>query len=239
MKMQAIVGMVVLSSVISFSAHAAPTGSARTVREVIQDYMQKMDDYRAQFRSGKIKPSALESVEAIKRQDQTMDDLGLTRGEKSSIKSLITSGRAQKIDVVTSLEVLAAAKNGAQGKTDAESVSIKTYAETATKFMANAELIGEKKSSSFLNAAEFKEVSDAARNLVTMAERPTTYETADRDAYNAGMNRAVELAPKSETFEEGLVKGIMETAKDSTGKTGVTKEAAMEIIRKINRCKKT
>lgn len=238
MKKQMMVGMLVLSTVVSFSAHAGPTAGPRSVREVIQDYMQKMDEYRASFRSGKVKPGALETVEARKRQDQTMDDLGLNRGEKASINNLITSGTAQKIDVVTSLDVLAAAKKGAQGKTDAESQSIVKYTDAAVKFMTNAELIGAKKSSDFLTESEFAEVSQAARRLVEMADRPTTYEKADLDSYANGLARANELAPRAGTFEEALVKGLMETGKDASGKTGVTKERALEIIRKINICKK-
>lgn len=238
MKKQFVVGMMIMTSVISFNASAGGLSGAKSPKETVVDYMQKVEEFKAAFKGGKVKASSLETAEAVKQQEQTMDDLGLNRGEKASIKSLITSGRAQKIDVVSSLNVLSAAKNGTKGKTDPESVSMSNYADAAVKFMSNAELIGEKKSSSTLPDAEFKDVTQSARKLVEIIEQPTTYEKTEMDSYTAALNRANELAPKSETFEEALVKGVMETAKDSSGKTGVTKERALEILRKIIRCRR-
>jgi len=236
MKKNFILGMLIMSSAISFSAYAGPMTGAKTPKEVVVDYMKKMDEFKSSVKSGKLKASSLESAEALKQQDRLMDDLGLTRGEKASIKTYITSGKSTKVDVLGTLNVLLAAKNNAALKTDAESISIKNSAEASVKLMANADLIGEKTTSKFLAAAEFKETTTALKKLTSMAEKPLAYEITERDAYTAAINRATELSSKSDTFEEAFVRGIMETAKDSTGKVGVTKEKAMEIVRKLLKC---
>lgn len=224
-----IAGMLVVASLVSFNTHAAGMNGAKGPKEMVVDYMKKIEEYKNSVKSGKVKASSLETAEAIKQQEKIMDDLGLSRAEKSSIKTYITSGKAQKVDVISTLNVLLAAKNGTQSKADAESISIRDSAEASVKLLASADLIGERKSSSFLNDAEFKETTDALKKLVSIAERPLAFEKSERDAYTAATNKAVELSSKSETFEEAFVKGVMETSK-------VPKEKAMEIVRKLLKC---
>lgn len=229
MKKQFIAGMMLVTSLVSFNVHAAGLNGAKGPKEMVVDYMKKIEEYKNSVKSGKVKASSLETAEALKIQEKTMDDLGLSRAEKSSIKTFITSGKAEKVDVVSTLNVLLAAKNGTSNKTDAESVSIRDSAEASVKLLANADLIGERKSSSFLNEAEFSETTAALKKLVNIAERPLAFEKAERDSYTAATNKAVELSSKSETFEEAFVKGVMETNK-------VPKEKAMEIVRKLLKC---
>lgn len=236
MKKQLLVGMMIMTSAISFNTFAAGLNGAKAPKEMVMDYMKQVEEYKNSVKTGKVKASSLETAEALKQQDKTMDDLGLTRAEKASIKTFISSGKGQKIDVVSTLNVLLAAKNGTFNKTDAESASIRNSVDASVKLMANADLIGERKSSSFLAEADFKDTTAALKKLSSIAEKPLSYEMTERDSYTAAINKATELSGKTETFEEAFVKGIMETAKDTNGKTGVSKEKAMEIVRKLLKC---
>ncbi|MBS1969222.1 MAG: hypothetical protein JSU04_02895 [Bdellovibrionales bacterium] len=235
MKKQFIVGMMIMTSVISFNAFAGST-AVRSPKEVVVDYMKQIEEFKASVKSGKVKASSLETAEALKQQDKTMDDLGLTNKEKNTLKSYISSGKAQKVDVISTLNVLLAAKNGTAGKTDAESVSIRNYVESATKLLTNMDLIGEKKSSTELSETEFKESGDALTKMIAILDKPLSYETAERDMFTASLNKLGEKAPTAESINSAFVQSIMASAKNADGKVGVSKDKAMEIIRKILKC---
>jgi hypothetical protein len=236
MKKQFIVGMMIMTSAISFNAFAAGATAVKSPKEVIVDYMKQIDEYKASVRSGKVKPSSLETAEALKQQDKVMEDLGLSTKEKNTLKSYISAGKAQKVDVISTLNVLVAAKSGTAGKTDAESVSIRNYADAATKLLTNMDLIGEKTSSSNMSAAEFKETSEALTKMIAILEKPLSYEAAERDMFTSSLNKLGEKAPRAETINEAFVQAVMASAKKPDGSVGVARDKAMEIIRKILKC---
>ena len=62
-----------------------------------------------------------------------------------------------------------------------------------------------------------------------MPEKFMTFETKERDSYTKIILKADELSLKAETYEEAFVKAVMEVQ-------GVSKEKAMEIIRKLKDC---
>lgn len=236
MKKQFIVGMVIVTSFVSFNAFAAPAG-VKGPKEMVADYMNKAEEYKKSIKDGKVAPAALETTEALKQQDKTMDDLGLSRTEKNSIKSYISKGKSQKVDVVTALNVLLAAKNGVGNKTDAESKAIGEYVDASLRFLGNADLIGDKKTSSNLSAQEFQAANAALKNLIVVAGKPTTYESSERLGYTLTMKKLNETAMKYDTMEEALVHALMETATDAQGNIKpITKEEALKRIDKLKNC---
>ncbi len=235
MKKKHIIGMMIVASMLSFNAFAGMT-VVKNVKEVIVEYMKKMDDFKAAVKNGKIKASSLETADALKEQDKVMDNLGLTNKDKNTLRTYISSGNVLKVDVIGTLNVLWAAKKGTVGKTDAEAVSISSFVDSAIKFLTNVDLIGEKKSSTKLSEAEFKETAEALNKLVTILDNPLSYEIKERDNYTAMLNKLSENALTAESINLALVEAVMATAKGPDGKVGVSKEKAMEIIRNIINC---
>ena len=225
MKKQFIVGMLVFTSVVSFNAQAASLGAGKSVREVLTEYVKDIQKYASEKVAAANK---LQSGQKMKAHDILMSDLKLSAGEKTSIKSAIASAK-DKAAMTNSLATILAAKNMAAGKSDAESTSINIAADASLKLMANAPLIGEKSTSSFLNTAELKETRDALTKLVSMPEKFIAFETKERDSYSKTIVKSDEMSIKAETFEEAFVKSIMESQ-------GVSKDKAMEIVRKLKDC---
>jgi len=230
MKMQLIVGMMILSTAISFNAHAA-VGAGKSVREVLVDYVKEVKKYAFE---GKTSAADLNAQQSKKAQDKLMTDLKLSAAEKTSINSMI-AGSSDKTAATNSLATILAAKNMAAGKSDESSVAINNGADAALKMMSNADLIGAKKSSSTLSKEEFTDTTTAMKKAVAMPEKYLTFETKELASYTKVMNKANELSTKTETFEDAFVQAIIEV--QSAGKEKpITKEQAMEIVRKLKEC---
>jgi hypothetical protein len=225
MKKKFIVGMMIVTGGISFNAQAAGLGGAKPVREILTDYVKDIQKYAADKVAVANKT---QSGQKLKTDDILMDDLKLSSGDKTSIKAVI-AGAKDKTAITKSLATILAAKNLAAGKSDAESGSINGAADASLKLMANAPLIGEKSSSTFLSAVELKDTSEALKKLVAMPEKFIAFETKERDSYTKIIEKSDEMSVKAETFEEAFVKAVMESQ-------GVSKEKAMEIVRRLKDC---
>jgi len=227
MKKQFIVGMMLVTTAMSFSAHAAGMkGTETTARESIKRYVENMKKFASEVKA----PSAeLRSQQVAKALDTTVDQLNISGGEKASIKSLISSSKNNQDALTGSLAAIIGAKSATTGKSDAESTSINKAADASLKLMSNAVLIGAKETSSFLNTKELAETRDALKKLVAMPDKFITFETKERDSYANIIMKSDEMSAKSETFEEAFVKSIMETQK-------VSKDKALEIVRKLKEC---
>lgn len=228
MKKKFIVGMLIATSAMSFTAHAVELDAkpgGKSVREALVDYVKDIEKYA----TDKVAvANKAQSSQKLKADDVLMTDLKLSAGDKTSIKTVIASAKDKKA-MTKSLATILAAKNMAAGKSDADSTSINSAADASLKLMANAPLIGEKTSSTFLNTAELKETSEALSKLVAMPEKFIAFETKERDSFSKVIVKSDELSVKAETFEEAFVKAIMESQ-------GVSKEKAMEIVRKLKDC---
>ena len=238
MKKQFIVGMLIMTAAISFNAHAGGATAVKSPREVISEQMRKNDEFREQVRLGNVPKSALETSKAIKDQEKIMEDLGMSRTEMNIIKAHISSGKAEKVDVVNTLNLLLTAKNTVKGKTDAESKSISEYVDAAVKMLSSLDLIGDKKDKDINNLSkdEIKDTKEALANLILILQRPLNYETADRNMFTAVLKTTVEKGPMLETINEALIVAVQTNVKDSAGKP-ITREKAMDIIRKMKICK--
>ncbi len=225
MKKQFIIGMVFITGGFSFSAHAGGLGGARSVREVLTDYVKDIQKYTAERISAADKNG---SGQRLKADDILLANLKLSPGEKTSIKTVIASAHDKKA-MTNSLATILAAKNMAAGKTDAESVSINNAADASLKLIANAPLIGERNSSTFLSVAELKDTREALTKLVAMPEKFIVFEAKERDSYTKAIVKSDEKSVGAESFEEAFVKAIMESQ-------GVSKVKALEIVRKLKDC---
>lgn len=215
----------IITSALSFSAHAIESERARPVREILKDYVKDIREYAAK---AVLAANKAPSAQKTKAEDILMKDLELRADQKTSIKTAI-AGSSDKKAMTNSLATILAAKKMAAGKSDAESSSISSAADASLKLMENKVLIGEKTTSTFLPPTELQDTSAALTKLVTMPEKFMTFETKERDSYTKIILKADELSLKAETYEEAFVKAVMEVQ-------GVSKEKAMEIIRKLKDC---
>lgn len=226
MKKKFIVGIMIASSALSFSAHAVETERARPVREVLKDYVKDIREYAAKTIVSANKNTPL--AQKIKAEDLLMKDLELRPDTIRSLKTSIAGSRDKKA-MTNSLVAILAAKKLTAGKSDAESTSINNAADASLKLMENGLLIGWKTTSTFLPPTELQDTNAALTKLVAMPEKFITFETKERDSYTKIILKADELSVKAETYEEAFVKAIMEVQV-------VSKEKALEIIRKLKDC---
>lgn len=227
MKKQFIVGMMVVTSAISFNAHAAGLGGAKSVREVLTEYIKEIKKVAFE---GKTTAAELNAQQSKKAQDKLMSELNLSVAEKSSIRLIINASKDKKSEITNSLATVLAAKKMTDGKKDAESVSVAQAADAAVKLMSNAPLIGYKKDSSFLNTKDMADTTAALEKFVAMPDKYLTFEMKERDSYSKVILKLDEAVNKRpDTVEEAFVKAIMETQ-------GVSKDKAMEIVRKLKDC---
>lgn len=227
MKKQFIVGMMLMTTAVSFNVHAAGVKGTETARESIKRYVDNMKKFASEVKA----PSAdLRSQQVAKALDTTVDQLNISGGEKASIKSLIANSKNNQAALTGSLAAIIGAKSATAGKKgDAESTSIDKAADAALNLMSNAVLVGAKETSSSLSPKELAETRDALKKLISMPDKFITFETKERDSYTNIIMKADELSTKSETYEDAFVKAIMENQK-------VSKDKALEIVRKLKEC---
>ncbi|WP_413289629.1 hypothetical protein [Bdellovibrio sp. HCB337] len=227
MKKQFIVGMMIVTSAFTMNAHAAGPTAAKSMREVLVDYVKDIKKYAF---GGKTSAAELTSQQSKKAQDQLMKDLDMSVQQKDSVNLVITASKDKKAGILNSLATILGAKKMVSGKSDAESTSIANAADAGVKMLAIAPLVGYTKKSTILSEKEMTETSEALDKLAAMPEQFITFETKSRDSFTNVINKLESATNKRpESVEEAFVKLIME-------QYGLTKDQAMAKVRQLKDC---
>lgn len=222
MKKALLIGMVAFTASIAF---AAPVKSAK---EMLVDYTKQ----------------AREHVYGKAGSAKGLENSALSAVKENLLKQLEMPGMANKLrpalsgksgaDRMDSLVTIVAAKKMSveiSKKDSVEGQSIEAAANASAKLIANADIVGAKKSSD-LNAQEAELVSTALTKAETLPTRILTeFSKAERDSYTQVIEKYDQLNQmgSKKSAEDNFVRAIMEVKK-------VDKAKALEIARKLKEC---
>lgn len=241
MKKAFVIGMVALSTTMSFSAaHAATTGGAKSAREMLIDYTKQVKENAFGNKNGSAK--GISTQQAKVARDRMINELNLPSGVSNSLSIALTSDSAKATQRLESLATVVAAKKMAAKIAEQDAAEGKSLDEAATasaKLLANSSLTGVQASVSgsrgaknILNEAEMKEATAALDKLETLPEAiMTRFNKSERDSYTQILERHNQIveAGSTRSSEEALIQAIMDVKK-------IDKSQALEIAKKLKEC---
>ncbi|HEY8271467.1 MAG TPA: hypothetical protein VIG33_11315 [Pseudobdellovibrionaceae bacterium] len=232
MKKKFIVGMMIVTSTLSFSAHAAGTAvEARPAREVLKTYVEDVKKWAAK-KIGENRASLPvgEKMKTEKAAEIFMEELKVPAADKTSIKSAMGKSKNKKA-FNDSLATIMATRRMTEGKSDVESKSLEEASDALIGVLADAKDIGSTANSKFFNekTTDFADTTAALNKVVEMPDKFILFDTKTRDQFTKALVKTRELSYKSETYEEAFVKALMESQ-------GIDRAKAMEIVRKLKDC---
>lgn len=230
-------GMIFMVTIISTSiaspmAFAAPGGKPATVRELMTEYSKQIK--KSAF-GGASSAKGL-NAQAIKAaQDKMINELKLPASKANSLSIAIRSNPAGSQAKLEALATIVAAKKLATElqRTDAQQAkSLSEAADVSISFLSNSYLTGARKESSTLTQQEMTQTTEALKRLENVTELLLTrFQSVERASYVKILAKHDSLiaSGKKTSSEEALVDAIMQ-------EKGLSKEKAMELVRKLKDC---
>lgn len=222
MKKALLIGMVTLTTSFAF---AAPI---KTAKEMLVDYTKQ----------------AREHVYGKAGSAKGLDNAAIGAVKENLLKQLEMPGMANKLRPVLSgksgtdrmdslVTIIAAKKMSVEiaKKDSVEGQSLEAAANASAKLIANADIVGAKKSSD-LNTQEADLVASALTKAESLPSRILTeFSKAERDSYTQVIEKYDQLNQMGtkKSAEDNFVQAIMEVKK-------VDKAKAVEIARKLKEC---
>lgn len=241
MKKQFVIGMV-LVSMLSVEAHAqrvSHAAASAAVRAKLVEYMKEAKPRI--FGGGRVTSKGLAAQARDFATSKAVEELPLDTNAKSGLVHALTVSRKNTAEMVEanyeSLVVIVGARQLAkqliekQPELAEEAGSMMKAADAALKAMSDSILIGSRPEvANFLSKAEVSEISTALRKEATIVEAIMKMERAERDSWTQIIEKRTELVrQKAMSPEEAYIRAIMEVK-------GVSREKALEILRKIKDC---
>lgn len=224
MNKQLIAGIMILTTSLSMSVQAAPTNKGgKSFKEALAEHVKTLKEYYTKGTTG----ANLTAAQKAQTQDILLGKLSLSAGDRSTLKGLMNNGKDQAA-VAASLGTILAVKEVTAGKTDPQAKAAIEASDAFLKLLSSRDLIGDKKTSTFLSKEELAAVSDSMLSLSTKPDTVLTTESGIK-SYSKILSKIQELSAKSETYEEAAVKAVMEVQ-------GVSKEEAIKLIKKFKDC---
>jgi hypothetical protein len=241
MKSKLIVGMLAMSF-IAAPTFAAPTTAAAHAKtaKAVTEYKEKVRT--SYFGKGVTKASALSAQAAKAAKDKVVADLELATNDRSKVAELLMvkeGDQASKDLADTRLDVLVGlsatrtlakswiASKDATARSEGEALLAST--DTLIQTLINSKLTGHRETSALLNKAELTLTKEATRNLEAIADSIPTMKESGPIFVEVLARRNELLRDGRLSAEEALLQSIMDVRK-------VSKEKAMEIIRKMKDC---
>lgn len=211
---------ILLGTMLSLNSYAAP---AENVKDYAVRVREASEAFAKMGREAKGKAEVVSNTEGFKK---LVKSLGLDRAEEARIAQAIADGKSY---IASALYASMAARELIKNKnTEVEGLDEGILAITKAASLSNKGSAGNK--DLLLTAGEMKDVSLALQKKAEYSVEMLTWSKEDAQVHTDVMKRTFEIyeATKS-TPEEALVQAIMEV-------TGVDKDGAMKIVRKLRDC---
>ena len=230
MKKRIVIGMMLISSAFTMTAHAAGNTEVHgiTSEQVLRDYTT---DIAKKAYKDKTSATSLNAQELKQAQDILMERSGLSSDVQNGLIQFIASTGSKKAATTDTVTQLIAAKNMGVSRTDADSKSFSKVGQGGLSLLANSALIGYHDHTDLLSAPEMSDVTLVLKKIQdkVLKRELLTWKSNERDGIGSALARAGELNVGSADIADSFVKAVMETQ-------GVSKEKAMEIIRRFKDC---